>query len=149
MYIYVYVSTYKWCMHMYMHMYIVYMYMHMYMHIYILHVYALNCYSDMLTVDDRVSSTELEVDVLAADILNREEIEPSMFVHCTAIFVLIHICPASGRFPGLVALWEEEQTRREMLGLEVPLSQPLSPGTCTYTCIHVYECVHVCTCTNI
>ncbi len=33
----------------------------------------------------------------------------------------------SGGFPGLAAIWEEERTRRRVLGIDTPLTPPPSP----------------------
>ena len=35
---------------------------------------------------------------------------------------------ASGGYPGLAAIWEEERNRRQLLGLETVLTPPPSPG---------------------
>ena len=84
----------------------------------------------MLISEGKVSTCELEADVLAADIMNREEIDQCEW-YTTSIHVPLNVpllCTASGGFPGLLAIWEEEVGRRESLGLDTPLSPPTSPG---------------------
>ena len=57
----------------------------------------------------RVSTCELELDAVAADILNH------------------HDLTGAAMNPGLVALWEDERIRREREGVEDPLTDPPSP----------------------
>ena len=59
----------------------------------------------------RQSTCELEVDVVAADILNRLEVGDSV-----------------GSNPGLAALWEDERQRRRERGSDVDIAPPDSPG---------------------
>ena len=54
----------------------------------------------------RVSTCELELDAVAADILNH------------------HDLTGAAMNPGLVALWENERIRREREGVEDPLTDP-------------------------
>lgn len=69
--------------------------------------------SAMVHCVPRASVCDLEVDALAVDILNRLEL--SM---------------ASGSYPGLIAIWEEEKQRRQVLGNDTPLTPPASPDRC-------------------
>eukprot|EP00092_Neocalanus_flemingeri_P026221 GFUD01028422.1.p1 GENE.GFUD01028422.1~~GFUD01028422.1.p1 ORF type:complete len:564 (-),score=168.80 GFUD01028422.1:58-1749(-) len=57
----------------------------------------------------RQSTSELEVDAVAADILNHQDLT------------------GSSMNPGLVALWEDERERRRKLGISDPLTPPGSP----------------------
>lgn len=61
----------------------------------------------------RMSRCELEVDVVAADILNRLEVGDAI-----------------GSNPGLAALWEDERQRRRLRGdTSQNIEPPQSPGT--------------------
>ena len=89
----------------------------------------------MILCEPRRSVTELEVDVLAADILNRHELSLGMCAPAVAVLcvgVSFHCCPVfflvSDGYPGLAAIWEEERQRRQALKIEEPLSPPPSPG---------------------
>jgi len=57
----------------------------------------------------RQSTTELELDAVAADILNHQDLT------------------GASMNPGLVALWEDERERRRKLGISDPLTPPGSP----------------------
>jgi len=57
----------------------------------------------------RVSTTELEIDAVAADILNHNDLSEG------------------GMNPGLKALWNDEKARREQLNISEPLTPPISP----------------------
>lgn len=57
----------------------------------------------------RQSTTELEFDAVAADILNHQDLT------------------GSSMNPGLVALWQDERERRRKLGMSDPLTPPGSP----------------------
>ena len=59
----------------------------------------------------RTSTCELEIDVLAGDIMNREEIELKI-----------------GTNPGLEAIRRDENQRRELRGLPPLLEVPASQG---------------------
>lgn len=85
----------------------------------------------MVVCVPRESESELEVDGLAADILNRHQL--ALGKYDQLIFYLnfdcISLSQGSGGFPGLAAIWEEERERRRQLGLSSSLDPPLSPGT--------------------
>ena len=72
---------------------------------------------------------ELEVDAIAADILNHQQ-QPSLgnLVTCHNKLIMIMLL-GSGSYPGLAAIWEEEKQRRLLLGDDTPLSAPPSQGT--------------------
>ena len=61
---------------------------------------------------ERQSSCELEVDIVATDILNRLEVGDNV-----------------GSNPGLAALWEDERQRRLHKEMDLNLEPPGSPGT--------------------
>ena len=77
---------------------------------------------------------ELEVDAIAADILNHQQ-QPSLGNLATCHNKLISegiimiMLLGSGSYPGLAAIWEEEKQRRLLLGDDTPLSAPPSQGT--------------------
>ena len=60
---------------------------------------------------ERQSTCELEIDVVAADILNRQELETSR-----------------GGNPGLAALWEDEKQRRRDAGEDSQIEQEPEQG---------------------
>lgn len=62
----------------------------------------------------RQSTCKLEVDALASDIMNRQEIEGELALN-----------------PGLVAIWEEEKARRVCVGLSGGDSQLVNPKSPT------------------
>lgn len=64
-------------------------------------------------VIEPVSTCELEADGVAADILNSNDIAEGS--------------DGAGMNPGLEAIWEDERLRREILGIEEPLTAPDSP----------------------
>jgi hypothetical protein len=72
------------------------------------------------------SSCALEVDVKVEDIINREEFKMT----------------ANGGYPGLTALWEEEQARRDSLGLDDCLHLPPTPDR-VCTLVHEMEQRHL------
>lgn len=80
-----------------------------------------------LNVDvKRQSVCELEVDVVAADILNRLEVGDNI-----------------GGNPGLAALWDDEKHRRQDRGMSLDISPPSSPGITLAYCYrrthsHIY-----------
>ena len=57
----------------------------------------------------RMSTSELELDAVAADIINHQDVS------------------GAAMNPGLVALWEDERFRRKKVGMSDPLSPPPSP----------------------
>lgn len=57
----------------------------------------------------RMSTSELELDAVAADIINHQDLT------------------GAAMNPGLVALWEDERLRRKKVGMSDPLSPPPSP----------------------
>ena len=57
----------------------------------------------------RQSTSELEIDAVAADIINHQDVS------------------GNAMNPGLVALWEDERIRRRQNGIEDPLTPPGSP----------------------
>lgn len=57
----------------------------------------------------RMSTSELELDAVAADIINHQDVS------------------GAAMNPGLVALWEDERLRRKKVGMRDPLSPPPSP----------------------
>ena len=57
----------------------------------------------------RMSTSELELDAVAADIINHQDVT------------------GAAMNPGLVALWEDERLRRKKVGMSDPLSPPPSP----------------------
>jgi len=57
----------------------------------------------------RQSTSELELDAVAADIINHQDVS------------------GAAMNPGLVSLWQDERTRRQHLGLDDPLTPPSSP----------------------
>ena len=57
----------------------------------------------------RQSTSELELDTVAADIINHQDVS------------------GAAMNPGLVSLWQDESTRRQHLGLDDPLTPPSSP----------------------
>jgi len=62
----------------------------------------------------RTSSTELELDAVAADILNTNDVGSSADI-------------GKGTNPGIEAIWEDERERRRLLGMDEPLDAPASP----------------------
>eukprot|EP00088_Acartia_fossae_P071157 TRINITY_DN9705_c1_g1_i9.p1 TRINITY_DN9705_c1_g1~~TRINITY_DN9705_c1_g1_i9.p1 ORF type:complete len:582 (-),score=148.17 TRINITY_DN9705_c1_g1_i9:491-2236(-) len=58
----------------------------------------------------RISTSELEIDAVAADILNCNDLAGDGAMN-----------------PGLKALWEDERERRRILGMDDPLTPPSSP----------------------
>ena len=92
----------------------------------------------MVVCVPRVSESELEVDGLAADILNKEQVSLGTLHMCILKAAATHAharththmdhSTARGSFPGLATIWEEERHRRQQLGLDTTLTPPPSPG---------------------
>jgi hypothetical protein len=102
--------------------------------------------------------TELEADILAADILNRHELSlgrptqsnpPSVSI---GLLRRLFYSAVSDGYPGLAAIWKEERQRREALNIDDPLSLPPSPGNhraAPVTAVYNYHVLSYMCCTII